>query len=589
VFRALSLAAAAAAFLLAVLGSWVRINGAGMTCPDWPLCHGALVPALQGGVVLEWSHRLLALVVGLLTLPALWTAWRARKRVGGVTVVLAFIGAVFVVQVALGGLTVALSNTPWSVVVHWGTAMLLLAGLTALAMLAAIAPARVAVRRSLLGGVLTACAGLALLTMLAGSYVSSSNAGLACTTFPACDSGSWTGAFPAQLAQMAHRWIAGAFFVLATVAAYLAVLGTTARVRAATLTAYALVVLQVLLGMANVARQLPTLLREAHAANACAVFVAFVAALVFAAIDGTVPVRARAVNRVPAVLADYYELAKPRIIYLLLITTFAAMAMAARGMPPLPLTLWTLLGGALSAASAGAINCVWDRDIDRLMKRTMLRPIPRGAISPRDALVFAGLAQLAGFALLYVLVNPLAAWLSLAGNAYYVVIYTMWLKRVTPLNIVIGGAAGAVPPLVGWAAVTGHLGSPAFALFAVIFLWTPPHFWALSLTTNVDYEKAGIPMLPNVKGIPRTKREIMIYSLVLVGVSLAFFPLHVLGPCYGGCAAILGAVFLWDAWKVSGDPTKRYARVLFNYSLLYLALMCAAMVLDRVVRFPHAL
>jgi heme o synthase len=583
-FRAISLAAAAAAFLLAVLGSWVRINGAGMTCPDWPLCHGALVPALQGGVVLEWSHRLLALVVGLLTLPALWTAWRARRRIGGVAPVLAFIGAVFLVQVALGGLTVALANTPWSVVVHWGTAMLLLAGLTALALLATLAPPRVTVPRSLLGGVLAACAGLALLAMLAGSYVSSSYAGLACSTLPACDGGSWTGITAAQFAQMTHRWIAAAFFLLATFAAYVAALGTTGRVRAATLLAYALVVLQVALGMANVAWRLPTLLREAHAANACAVFLAFVAALVFAAVDGTVPVPA---GRLRAVLADYYELAKPRIIYLLLITTLAAMAMAARGVPPLLLTLWTMLGGALSAASAGALNCVWDRDIDRLMTRTRGRPIPRGTISPRDALVFAFLAQLAGFAILYALVNPLAAWLSLAGNAYYVLIYTMWLKRVTPLNIVIGGAAGAVPPLVGWAAVTGHLGSPAFALFAVIFLWTPPHFWALSLMTNVDYEKAGIPMLPNVKGIPHTKREIMIYSLVLVGVSLVFFPLHVLGPCYGGCALVLGAVFLWDAWKVGGDPTKRYARVLFKYSLLYLALMCAAMVLDRIVRLPH--
>ena len=303
-------------------------------------------------------------------------------------------------------------------------------------------------------------------------------------------------------------------------------------------------------------------------------------------VDGGVPVRASGLR---GVLSDYYELAKPRIIYLLLVTTLAAMVMAARGVPPLLVTLWTLIGGALSAASAGAINCVWDRDIDRLMTRTMFRPVARGSISPRAALIFAALAQLAGFAILYLLVNPLAAWLSLAGNVYYVVIYTMWLKRVTPLNIVIGGAAGEVPPLVGWAAVTGHLGSPAFALFAVIFLWTPPHFWALSLMTKTDYEKAGVPMLPNVKGIPHTKREIMIYSLVLVGVSLAFFPLHVLGPCYGGCALILGAVFLWDAWKVSGDPTKRYARVLFKYSLLYLALMCAAMVLDRIVRFPHAL
>ncbi|GAC1571547.1 MAG: hypothetical protein NVS3B7_01780 [Candidatus Elarobacter sp.] len=287
------------------------------------------------------------------------------------------------------------------------------------------------------------------------------------------------------------------------------------------------------------------------------------------------------------VVDDYYELTKPRIIYLLLVTTFAAMLMAARGVPNLVLVFWTLFGGALSAASAGAINCVWDRDIDRLMTRTKFRPVARGAISARDALIFAGVAQLVGFAALYLLVNPLAAWLSLAGNAYYVGIYTMWLKRVTPLNIVIGGVAGAVPPLVGWAAVTHQLGSPAFALFALIFLWTPPHFWALSLMTNIDYDKAGIPMMPNVRGIPHTKREIVIYSLVLVGVSLAFFPMHVLGPCYGGCAFVLGAVFLWDALKVVNDPTKHYARVLFKYSLLYLALMCAAMVLDRMIPLQH--
>jgi heme A synthase len=292
-FRAFSLAAAIAAFLLAVLGSWVRINGAGMTCPDWPLCHHALVPALTGLVVLEWSHRLLALVLGFLALGALWAGWRARKRVGGVSATLAFIGAVFVVQVALGGLTVALSNTPWSVVVHWGTAMLLLAGLTALAVLALVAPSRVEVRHSVLGGVLTACAALAFLTMLAGSYVSSSEAGLACTTLPACDGGSWIGTMAGQVAQMTHRWVALTFFIVATIAAYMAAFGTTFRVRLATLFAYAIVVLQIMLGIANVAWQLPTVLREAHAANACAAFVAFVAALVFAAIDGTTAVAAR--------------------------------------------------------------------------------------------------------------------------------------------------------------------------------------------------------------------------------------------------------------------------------------------------------
>ncbi|HEV3088980.1 MAG TPA: COX15/CtaA family protein [Candidatus Elarobacter sp.] len=293
-FRAFSLAAAASAFMLAVLGSWVRINGAGMTCPDWPLCHHALVPALVGGVVLEWSHRLVALLTGVLVLPALWMGWRARRRIGGVTPVLGFIAAVFVIQVALGGLTVALSNSPWSVVVHWGTAMLFVGGLTALAILAIVQPPRVVVRHSVLGAVLTACAVLAFLTMLAGSYVSSSGAGLACSTLPACNGGSWIGTTPDQLAQMTHRLIAFAFFALATVAAYAAALGTTPRVRVAVLFGYALVVLQVMLGFANVAWLLPTVLREAHAANAVATFLAFTAALVFAAIDGTVAVsRAR--------------------------------------------------------------------------------------------------------------------------------------------------------------------------------------------------------------------------------------------------------------------------------------------------------
>jgi heme A synthase len=302
-FRAFSLTAAVSAFLSAVLGSWVRINGAGMTCPDWPLCRHALVPALDGAVALEWSHRLLAGIVGVLALGALWAGWRARRRIGGVTLALGFTAAVYAVQVALGGLTVALSNTPWSVVVHWGTAMLLLAGLTALALLAIFAPSRVTVRGSVMGAILAACAALAFLTMLAGSYVSSSGAGLACATLPACDGGSWIGSGPAQSAQMVHRWIAAGFFGLATVAAYMAAFGTTARVRVATLSAYALVVLQVMLGIANVAWQLPTLLREAHAANACAAFVAFVAALVFAAVDGTVAVAA-APRRVNALQPD---------------------------------------------------------------------------------------------------------------------------------------------------------------------------------------------------------------------------------------------------------------------------------------------
>jgi protoheme IX farnesyltransferase len=284
-----------------------------------------------------------------------------------------------------------------------------------------------------------------------------------------------------------------------------------------------------------------------------------------------------------ATLNDYYELTKPRIIVLLLITTVAAMVMAARGVPPLMTAVWTLVGGAFAAASAGAFNCVYDADIDRKMRRTMSRPVARGAMSPNAALAFAIILGATSFLLLNYLVNPVAAWLSLAGNAYYVFVYTMWLKRTTAQNIVIGGLAGSIPPLVGWAAVTGSIGAPAVALFVLVFLWTPPHFWALALMTNIDYDKAGIPMMPNVHGVERTKREILIYTIVLFAFSVALVPLHVMGPIFLIAAIALNARFLYDAIKLLRDDTKRYARSMFKYSLVYLAAMCLFMVVDRIV------
>jgi protoheme IX farnesyltransferase len=244
---------------------------------------------------------------------------------------------------------------------------------------------------------------------------------------------------------------------------------------------------------------------------------------------------------------------------------------------------WTVLGGGLAAASAGAFNCVYDGDIDRLMRRTAMRPVPLGRISPRDGTLYAAAIGAISLVILYVFVNPLAAWIALAGNVYYVLIYTIWLKRITPLNIVIGGAAGAVPPLVGWAAVTHQIGGPALGLFALIFLWTPPHFWALALMTENDYAKANVPMLPNVSGPERTKREIVYYSILLVAVSLALYPLHVMGLLYFVAAAVLGGIFLVDALRTWRVGTNVAARRLFKYSLLYLALMCLMMVIDRIV------
>lgn len=285
-FRAFSVAAAVAAYLLAVLGSWVRINGAGMTCPDWPLCHGKLVPSLEGGVVWEWSHRLVAFVVGFLVLGALVSAWRERKRIAGIVPVMVAIAVAFALQVALGGITVFLSNSPWSVVFHWATAMLVIASLGVLALLAIVRPERITIRHSLLGGALNVAAALAFLTMCAGAFVSSSGAGLACPTLPLCE-GTWLGMTPFQTAQMIHRLFAGSFLTVGVLCAFRVAFATTPRVRIATLFGFALIVLQVMFGFANVAWDMPMVLREAHAANAVAAFIAFVIAVAFAAIDGT--------------------------------------------------------------------------------------------------------------------------------------------------------------------------------------------------------------------------------------------------------------------------------------------------------------
>jgi protoheme IX farnesyltransferase len=277
-------------------------------------------------------------------------------------------------------------------------------------------------------------------------------------------------------------------------------------------------------------------------------------------------------------VADYVTLTKPRVQLLLLLTTVATMEVA--GSPSLGLILLTLLGGALSAGGAGAVNHWYDRDIDVQMARTATRPIPAGRISPRAALTFGIVLAALSFAELSLTVNVLAAVLALSGFLGYVFVYTLWLKRSTPQNIVIGGAAGAVPPLVGWAAVTGGLDGSALYLFAIVFYWTPPHFWALSLLMKDEYAKVSIPMLPVVRGEDETRRQITLYSVLLVAITFLPFAGRLFDGLYAAAAAILGGVFLWLAVRLQRAPDRRAALRLYLYSLLYLALLFAAMVVD---------
>jgi protoheme IX farnesyltransferase len=283
------------------------------------------------------------------------------------------------------------------------------------------------------------------------------------------------------------------------------------------------------------------------------------------------------------VVADYVALTKPRIIVLLEVTALFAMVMAAKGWPGLGLVLATMAGGALAAGGANTINMWFDRDIDQEMNRTCSRPIPSGRIAPRDALVFGIGLEVLSFAVLATFANLLAATLALSALLFYVLVYTMWLKRTSMQNIVIGGAAGAMPPLVGWAAVTGSLDVSALFLFAIIFYWTPPHFWALALLIRRDYERAHVPMLPVVKGDRQTRQQIALYTVVMVAVTMLPVFTHALGWVYLAGAAVLDGVFLGLALQTVRDSSARSAGRLFHYSLLYLALLFAVAALDSVV------
>jgi len=282
-------------------------------------------------------------------------------------------------------------------------------------------------------------------------------------------------------------------------------------------------------------------------------------------------------------VAAYVSLTKPRIIELLLVTTVPAMVVAQRGLPSLSLILWTLVGGTLAAGGANAINCYVDRDIDQLMRRTQRRPLPTHRIAESHALVFGIALGAAAFVILWTLVNLVSALLATAALLFYVFVYTIGLKRTTPQNIVIGGAAGAVPVLVGWAAVTGTIDPPAIAMFGIVFYWTPPHFWALAMKYEKDYAAANVPMMPVVYGRAETAKHILLYSLLLLATCLVFFSVAQMGAIFLVAAVVLNTIFIAGAVKLWRKPTTEAAWLLFRYSISYLALLFASMAADQLI------
>jgi len=630
-FQRLAAATVAAAFVLVVIGVAVRATDSGMACPTWPGCfEGQFLPGLDSDyhVWLEWIHRTVAAVIGFLILgmAALAVLDHRDRR----SILWPSIAAVLLVgfQAWLGRETVRLGNSGESVTAHLAAAMALV-GLLVYLLVRASYPARMTSggsQRFTLLAAFGAAATFALL--LFGSNVTAVNAGLIFPDWPLMN-GSILPAAPAGRPDLdvlvgthaLHRYVAAVVLVILAAVWWAARRARAARPGLARLAALILVlyVAQVVVGALQVWTLLDPWTQTLHVALGALLWggtVALAAAAYYgaravvpsAAPDtdastgddaGTgTPVRTDSTPRREG-LADtiraYVALTKPRIIELLLVTTVPAMVLATRDAPGMPildwarLTFWTLVCGTLAAGSANAINQYLERDIDERMARTRRRPLPANSVTPERAVAFGIALGAISVAVMAWTVNLVAAFLTLLAIGFYVVVYTIILKRSTPSNIVIGGAAGALPPVIGWAAVTGDVALPALLLFLIVFYWTPPHFWALALRIRGDYAAAGVPMLPVVRGIAETSRQIGLYTILLVTLTAVFAVVARMGLVYAVAAAVLGALFLWRAfvlWRqgAAPEPSTAQAIRLYRYSITYLTVLFAAVALDTVIR-----
>ncbi|HEX9697488.1 MAG TPA: heme o synthase [Actinomycetota bacterium] len=608
-FRNLSLATVATTYLLIAAGGLVRATGSGLGCPTWPGCFpGRFFPPLQKHAMIEWTHRTIVVVLTvMIAAMAVWALGRFRARRSMMIPSIAAFGLVLF-QAALGAITVHHELDPLVVTAHFATAMILVGTL----IYAAIATFTLRERPGLRVAsdfahlAFVAAAGTFVL-LLVGAYVRGLGAGLAFPDWPLMNGSLLPGPGRIETPHFVHRLLALAVGALVVALAWRANRAAArashpAAVRVFSAAAGGLYLTQALVGALNVWTELSAATVVAHVTLSALTWGAVLGLAIVArdlskasepqiAVQPADPARSGSLgsfNRAKAVVAAYFRLTKPRIVVLLLITTVPTMMVARGGWPGIGLVVATLLGGSLAAGGANAINCYVDRDIDAAMGRTSRRPLPAGEMTPTRALEFGIGLGIVSFAYLWTFVNLLSAALALSALLFYVFVYTIGLKRSTPQNIVIGGAAGAVPVLVGWAAVTGTLTWAPVVMFAIVFFWTPPHFWALALRFSDDYAKAGVPMLPVVAGRRETQRQILLYTFVLVGVTLILSPVGRMGVVYLVAALLLGAWFIRGAAILWRRGTNQAAWSLFKLSINYLALLFAAMAVDSVVHLAVA-
>lgn len=602
-FRYLLLGTAILGFALVLLGVLTRVTGSSTACQDWPVCSGELAPFNSDSAFLPLLHRLLAGLYGWGLICSLVYAWLRHRKFRWMIWPLSMATFLLAGEVLLGRWIAIQDGAPFLSAVHFTIAL----GVLSLTVLPLVVIYFIPSRKDPQAmevdrpdprlSYASPFAKLSLITLtavlflfLSGTWVSASGAGAICRGWLICSQSLFDTDY-LSIVNLLHRVLTGSAAVL--MAALFIQAWRTQRSHTSTLVsttaASVLFFSQALMGMVEARYGYPAYLVGLHAVTAIAVWVTLVVQVVLVGLAG----RSASAERSEAwqwknrdareMVKDYLMLTKPIVVALLLVTTFAGMVVGAGSWPSLRLVTWTLIGGFLAAGGSGAINQYIDRYDDTKMQRTAKRPIPSGRLTPGEGLAFGVASALISFYLMAALVNYLAALLTLAGIIYYVLLYSLLLKKTTVQNIVIGGGAGAIPPLVGWAAATGSLNIPSLFLFAVVFMWTPPHFWALALVRSKDYARAGVPMMPVVRGEKETRWQILIYTIELVGLTL-LLPLFGLGGgIYLVAAAILGLLLLYSAWQVWRVEGNKVAWKMYRHSSMYLAFLFLALMVDALI------